>query len=128
MPTTIRLAEYWGRSLREHSDWTQSAEDAFKLAPMAFPDDGIKVRFAAQFLRGDRRQSWFAHMRSTGNASSTWPFFVKFLKEDAWNRTLSVFMRYNRAKQQAKQSVHAFHTMLKALEAQLPEMPPFSWR
>jgi len=130
LPTTInpeKLAEYWGRSLREHSDWTQSAENAFELAPATFPDDRTKVLFAAQFLRGDPRQSWFTHTKSTGNASSTWPLFVEFLLdliEDPANRTLSVFTRYHRAKQQAKQSAHTFHTMLNALEAQLPEMPP----
>jgi len=76
LPTRIdpeKVAEYWGRSLREHSDWPKTRLD------MGFPDDRMKVLFAAQFLRGDPRQSWFAHTKSTGNASSTWPFFVEFL-------------------------------------------------
>ena len=48
-----KLEPYYGKTAREHRDWTRSADTAFRLSPSYFRTDRSKVLFAMQSLRGD---------------------------------------------------------------------------
>ena len=53
-----KLPEFHGKNVREHREWCQRAENAFRLAPRRFSDDAIKIAWTAQSLRGTPQMSW----------------------------------------------------------------------
>jgi hypothetical protein len=59
------LAEYKGRTLKEHREFFRSCKIAFRLLPLEFRLDKDKVLWAMQYLVGDLRELWYTHYERT---------------------------------------------------------------
>ena len=67
-----KLNLYNGKNVREHREWTRSAENAFRLAPRKFRHDFAKIAWSAQFLRYTPATTW-QNIAATGEADQyTW--------------------------------------------------------
>jgi hypothetical protein len=86
-----KLNLYNGRNVREHREWTRSAENAFRLALRKFRHDFAKIAWSAQFLRYTPATTW-QNIAATGEADQyTWEQYKKILLdliEDPANRQL----------------------------------------
>ena len=120
-----KLPDYYGKHIREHADWTESAENTFSLFRNMFADDETKIRYAAQYLKQQPKKAWFTHAKTLRPENATWKYFSNFLLdmiEDPTNRSLTVALDYHKAKQSGNQTAHSFHAYLTSLESQLPEV------
>lgn len=121
-----KLSKYYGKHIFEHFIWTASAKNTFILFQNTFVDDGTKIRYAAQFLKGKPKKEWFTHARTLPPEKVTWKYFSTFLLDlivIPANRSLTVALDYHKAKQAGNQSVHSFDAYLASLESHLPELP-----
>jgi hypothetical protein len=117
-----KLKEYYGRSIREHREWTQSAENAFRLAPRRFHLDTAKIAWTAQFLRGTPATTWLNEVDTLATELYTWEEYKHLLLElieDAANRELDAAQLYADARQKTNQTVQQFNQYLISLERQL---------
>ena len=119
-----KLSQYNGKNVREHRDWTRSAENAFRLAPRKFQDESTKIAWSAQFLRGTPATTWL-NIAATGEADSySWEAYKQMLLnliEDPTNRQLDAAQAYEEARQRPNQSAQEFNQYLISLESQLDE-------
>jgi hypothetical protein len=124
-PNPKALNIYYGRSTKEHADFTRSAELAFRVAPRRFSTDSSRVAYVLQYLSSEIADTWLHHEKSMeGNAS--WEYLSDYLLnliEDPENRDITIRLRFNRAMQQPGQSAMSFHTYLASLEAQMSPKP-----
>jgi hypothetical protein len=124
-----KLPEYWGKGVREHRDWCQKAENAFRLAPRRFKRDQAKIAWSAQFLRGTPQTAWSNEADATSTRRGgeyTWEQYKAFLVdliEDPQNRQLEAAQLIEDAKQKPGQSAQAFHQYLASLEARIDDDP-----
>ncbi len=118
-----RLPLYYGKSIKEHTEFARRAETQFRLHPDAFAMDRTKILFAMQSLGGEAEDAWFQHERDMPVEDISWKYFIEYLLdlvEHPANRLVSNAEAYENARQQSNQTVHAFSTYLTNLEAQLP--------
>ena len=119
-----KLPEFYGRHVREHREWCQRAENAFRLAPRRFRNDEIKIAWTAQSLRGTPQMSWNNAVETQAGHQYTWNQYKTFLLdliEDPANRELDAAQMYEDAKQRPGQTAQQFHQYLIVLEGQLDE-------
>ena len=117
-----KLPEFHGKNVREHREWCQRAENAFRLAPRRFRDDEIKIAWTAQSLRGTPQMSWNNAVET--QEGYTWEQYKTFLLdliEDPANRELDAAQLYEDAKQRPGQTAQQFKQYLITLEGQLDE-------
>lgn len=117
-----KLREYWGNSIREHREWFQSAENAFRLAPRKFRKDSTRIAWSVQSLRGTPATSWFNVVDKMDESKQSWRGLKEFLLnliEDPENRELDAAQAYADARQRPGQSVQQFNQYLISLESQL---------
>ena len=119
-----KLKEYRGQNVRAHSEWTRSAENAFRLAPRKFQSTECKISWAAQFLKGTPQTTW-QNIACTPQADKySWVQFKELLLnliEDPANRQLATAQQYHDTVQKPHQSTQEFNQQLIALECQLNE-------
>ena len=118
---------FQGKTLKEARDFVRSLELVFALAPDAYRSDREKVLYGVMFLAGEPRENWH-HDHSVAELEDyTWMDFKSFVLdavEDPANRTLSVTVSYEEAKQKEHQTVAAFATELATLEDQMEPYTP----
>ncbi|ELR03502.1 hypothetical protein GMDG_01253 [Pseudogymnoascus destructans 20631-21] len=105
----------------EHNEFITSCELAFRLEPLARTDE-FRCDFAATWLEGEPRDAWLRHEKEP-NFQKTWKEFKRFLLDlvqDPVNRTISMVMKYEEARQRSSQLAQAFATYLETLEAEMP--------
>lgn len=126
-PSTSRTrvkapADYYGKNLKEHSNFMWQCEIAFRQDASYFTADATKVLHAMQALRGEPRDRWKAFEDEYGKDRHTFNFFSEFLLnliQDPVNRQLAAAEKYHAAEQRQGQSVHSFATYIEDLEADL---------
>jgi hypothetical protein len=119
-----KLNQYYGKTVREHREWTGSAENAFRLAPRKFKQDPARIAWTVQFLRGTPATTWQNLALNSALDEFTWEEYKALLLnliEDPENRQLDAAQRYADARQRVGQSVQEFNQYLLALESQLDE-------
>jgi hypothetical protein len=119
-----KLPLYYGKSVREHREWTRSAENAHRLAPNTFSQDVAKISHAFQFIRGTPYSAWIEKERSIAPNLITWEYFSEFLLnliEDPENRQLDALQAYMDAAQRPSQSTQDFNSYLLGLESQIQD-------
>ena len=117
-----KLKEYFGKTVREHREWTRDAQTAFRQAEAYFPNEGSKILFAMGSLRGDPKEMWYNYEETHPVHTLTWDDFKTFLLnriEDPVNRSLEAVQRYEDAHQLQSQTVQQFNAYLEGVEAQL---------
>ena len=117
-----KLKEYFGKTVREHREWTRDAQTAFRQAEAYFPNEGSKILFAMGFLRGDPKEMWHNYEETHPVHTLTWDDFKTFLLnriENPVNRGLEAVQRYEDAHQLQSQTVQQFNAYLKGVKAQL---------
>ncbi|KAI7171343.1 hypothetical protein KC316_g11060 [Hortaea werneckii] len=116
-----------GMTLKEARDFVRTLELVFALAGDAYATDRERTLYGVMFLAGEPRENWH-HMYSVADLEDyTWEDFKRFVYdavEDPANRSLSVMLAYESARQGEHQSTHAFATELATLEEQLSAYTP----
>lgn len=126
---SIRLATpetYYGKSLKEHTNFMWQCDVNFRRDPRQFSDDASKVLYAMQYLRAEPRDRWRAQEATFGRDQATWQEFSDFLLDliqNPVNRLLTQAQRYSDARQKPNQSVHSYVTYVENLE---DELEPYS--
>ncbi|OCK72854.1 hypothetical protein K432DRAFT_387664 [Lepidopterella palustris CBS 459.81] len=118
-----KLSLYHGKSVREHREWTRSAENAFSLAPRKFKQDITKIAWTAQFLRATPATTW-QNIAARESNDYTWDEYKEILLnliEDPVNRQRRAAQLYAEARQKPHQSAQEFNLYLISLEGQLDE-------
>jgi hypothetical protein len=119
-----KLNLYYGKNVREHREWTRSAENAFRLAPRKFRQDMARIAWSAQFLRGTPATTWQNVATTDTHDDYTWGEYKELLLdliEDPTNRQLGAAQLYSDARQKPHQSVQEFNQYLLSLENQLDD-------
>ena len=118
----MKLNDYYGKSIREHREWTRDAQTAFRQAGSYFPTEGSKILYAMGFLKGDPKEQWYNYEAMHPAETLHWSDFSTFLLdniEDPVNRSLDAQQRYEDAHQLQSQTVQQFNAYLEGVEAQL---------
>jgi hypothetical protein len=124
--SAIRLATpdlYYGKTLKEHTNFIWQCDVNFRRDPRQFNDDVAKVLYAMQYLRGEPRDRWRARETEQGRDQASWQIFLDFLLDliqNPVNRQLNTAQRYADARQRVHQSVHTYVTYIESLEDELP--------
>lgn len=116
-----------GKTLKEAGEFMQSLELVFALAPESYRGDREKVLYGVMYLAGEPRETWHHNHNLTELGSYSWSDFKRFVLdavEDPANRTLSVTVAYEEARQKENQSVSAFAAELATLEDQMDPYTP----
>jgi hypothetical protein len=127
--SSVRLATpelYYGKSLKDHTNFMWQCDVNFRRDPRQFRDDASKVLYAMQYLRGEPRDRWRAQESTVGRDQATWQEFSDFLLDliqNPVNRQLNTAQKYADARQKPNQSVHAYVTYIESLEE---ELEPYS--
>jgi hypothetical protein len=119
-----KLPKYTGKSVREHRNWVQTAEVAFRLQGASMESDERRILFASQYLDGEPRDAWFARESTMNVDTLTWEEFTQFLLnliEDPVNRLLSDAQTLQDAYQRPNQTARAFDTFLSNIESRFTE-------
>ncbi|KAI7299780.1 hypothetical protein KC315_g17471 [Hortaea werneckii] len=116
-----------GKTLKEARDFVRTLELVFALAGDAYATDRERTLYGVMFLAGEPRENWH-HVYSVADLDDyTWEDFKRFVYdsvEDPVNRSLSVMLAYESARQGEHQTTHAFATELATLEEQLSAYTP----
>jgi len=121
----VRLREpdtFKGKTLKEAREFIRSLELVFALSGDAYDDNREKVLYGVMFLAGEPREAWH-HAHSVSQLEGyTWSNFQDFVLdsvEDPANRSLTVTLAYEDAKQGDNQTAQAFASALTTLEEQM---------
>lgn len=116
-----------GKTLKEARDFVRTLELVFALAGDAYATDRERTLYGVMFLAGEPRENWH-HMYSVTELDDySWSDFKRLIYdsvEDPTNRSLSVTVAYENARQGENQSTHAFATELATLEEQMTSYTP----
>ena len=123
------LPLYYGKSVKEHLNWTRDARTTFWSYWEDFPTEEDKILYAMPYLAGEPKETWYRHERNIDISLPIygWDYFEKFLLdivEDPVNRQLDAAQQFTNATQRPQQSVYSFEAYLSSLEAQLPPFSP----
>jgi hypothetical protein len=116
-----------GKTLKEARDFIRSLELVFALAPDAYGGEKEKILYGVMFLAGEPRETWHQNHSVSETDGYLWDDFKSFVLdavEDPVNRSLSITVAYEVAKQGEGQSVQAFATELATLEEQMDPYTP----
>lgn len=117
------LSEYEGRSIKEHTNFINACELAFRIKPVTYTSNRSRVLYAAQWLRKKPAEQWTRYEKTNGKDITTWEDFVTILLD--WvqspkNRHLATAEKFESAIQGPTQDVRGFALYLQSLEDELP--------
>lgn len=116
-----------GRTLKEAREFIRSLELVFALSMDTYRYDREKVLYGVMFLAGEPRETWHHNHSVNELGEYSWAAFKNFVLdsvEDPVNRSLSVTVAYEAARQGEHQSAQAFATELATLEEQMQPYTP----
>src|SRR4030081_3585794 len=108
--------------MRRLREYLRQCEMAFDLAPDTYVTEEVKVKWAAQFLKGETQDTWYRHVDSINveaEAYLTWARYKEFLKkllQDPVTSVPTLARRYDEAYQKPGQSVATFVSYLDSIE------------
>ena len=120
------LPEYYEKNLREHLNFFCSADTSFNMSTFYFPTERLKIYFTMQYLRGEPWDMWYNRLEELRGPELikeiTFKNFKQFLLdfvEDSMNCQLHHAQLHQNARQRPQQSIQAFASYLKNLEAHI---------
>lgn len=130
LATRPRMKEpdpFRGKTIKEARDFLLQLELVFALAADSYRSDHDRVLYGVMFLVGEPRETWHHTHSVTELGDYSWKDFRRFVMdavEDPVNRSLTVGVQYEQAKQTDSQSVQAFAAELATIEEQMEPYTP----
>ena len=118
--------EYWGKSLKEYTEFIRTCERNFNTRPRSYRKHRYRVLYAASWLRSDPANDWNLQEEKVGLDNVTWEGFKSALMESLKPEALrkaEYYRKHRQAIQGKHQSAQQFVAHLKILEQHLE---PFS--
>lgn len=111
-----------GDTIKEARNFIRDLEVIFALTGSTYPTDREKVLYGVMYLAGEAHENW--HQRHNISQLDNYSLedfkdFVRNAVGDPVNRSISVTLQYDKARQSDGQTVQAFSTELDVLEDQM---------
>ena len=123
-----KIPDYWGKSLREHTDWVRDCDVVFRRSSDHFVTHTDRILYAMYSLKGDPKEQWYEWEKNhpVEESDVIWDDFTEFLKDliqDPVHRAATIAQALQDAKQRPTQSARNFDAYMATLENQLPKIP-----
>ena len=123
------LPEYYKKNLRKHSNFFHSTDTLFNINTLYFSTERSKIYFIMQYLRGESQNMWYNKLKELKKPELIKKMIFKNFKqflldfiENSINHQFHHVQLHQNTKQESQQSIQAFASYLKNLEAHIPLM------